>query len=289
MRISTSMLYNNLLSGIRNQQTILNDGNAKIASGTRFQTPAQSGLDYKVSLDIRHAQVDVKSSIEASKLVETRLGASQTMLNDMSNILKRASVVAVQQASGQLSNAERQSALQEIIHLSDQFRANGNQQWQGQSLFAGTAVNKQAFAADGTYTGDSSDRIVSISNNQQVSSNVRGDAPAFSAAFSAFQAFKTALSNNDQAGIQNALGSLNLASDGMINLTSDVGSRLKAVQISRTSFEDMKVNLDIQLNAHEGVDIPAVVAQMQQSSIALKAAYSQIAQMKTLSLTNFLR
>jgi len=293
MRISTSMLYNNLLSGIRNQQTIQNEGNAKISSGTRFQTPAQSGLDYKVSLDIRHAQVAAQSSIDASKEVESRLNISQTLLNDMGNILKRAQVLAVQQSSGQLSSAERQVALQEVNHLADQFLADANQKWQGQALFAGTAVDQAAFTKDAagniTYTGSNQDRIVSISDSQQVVSNIRGDDPAFAAAFSALQGFKTALANNDTAAIQTSLGALNSAGDGMINLTGDAGARLSAVRITRASFEDMKLSLDKQLNQHEGVDIPAVVAQMQQSRIALQAAYNQFAQLKSLSLTQFLR
>jgi len=293
MRISTSMLYNNLLSGIRNQQTIQNEGNAKISSGTRFQTPAQSGLDYKVSLDIRHAQVAAQSSIDASKEVESRLDISQTLLNNMGNILKRAQVLAVQQSSDQLSSAERQATLQEVNHLADQFLADANQKWQGQTLFAGTAVDQVAFTKDAagnvTYTGSNQDRIVSISDSQQVVSNIRGDDPAFAAAFSALQGFKTALANNDTAAIQTSLGALNSAGDGIINLTSDAGARLSAVRIARGSFEDMKLNLDNQLNQHEGVDIPAVVAQMQQSRIALQAAYNLIAQLKSLSLTQFLR
>ncbi len=293
MRISTNMLYNNLLSGIRNQQSIQNAGNAKIASGTRFQTPAQSGLDYKVSLDIRHAQVAVQSSIDASKTAESRLDMSQNLLNSMSNILKRAQTLAVQQASGQLGAQDRQAALQEMNHLADQFLANANQTWQGQSLFGGTAVDKPPFVKDAlgnvTYVGSTQDRVVSISDNLQVVSNIRGDDPAFAAAFAAMQGFKTALQNNDSTGINTALGDLNAAGNAIITLTSDAGARLKSVQVSRTSFEDMKLTLDKRLIAHEGVDIPAVVAEMQQSSIALKAAYNQISQLKNLSLTNFLR
>lgn len=293
MRISTNMIYNNLLSGIRNQQTIQNDGNAKISSGTRFQTPTQAGLDYKVSLDIRHAQSSVKNSINANKTVESRLNISQTLLNNMSNLFKRAQALAVQQSSGQFGASERQAALQEVNHLSNQLLSDANQSWQGQALFAGTAVDKQAFTDDGlgniSYTGSNQDRIVSISDSQQVVSNIRGDNPAFTAAFSAMQAFKTGLQNNDQAAISNALGALNNAGNGMIDLTSDVGAKLSAIQISRTSFEDMKLNLDKQLINHEGVDIPSVVAEMQQSRIALQAAYNQIAQLKSLSLTQFLR
>ncbi len=295
MRISTSMLYNNLLTGINNQQNVQDTANTKIASGKRFSTPAESGLDYQVSLDLRHSQTGVQSSIDAIGTVESRLNISQTMLNSMSNIIKRAEVLAVQQSSAQMSNAERQSALQEATHLTDQLLSDSNQQWQGQSLFAGTAVDQTSFVDDGTatgtikYNGSAQDSVVSVSSNQTVVSNIRGDNPAFSAAFNAMRDFKAALSNNDQVAIQTALGALNSAGNGMIDLTADAGARLKAVQISKTSFEDMKLSLDKQLNTHEGVDIPALVSEFQQSTIALKAAYSQISQMNSLSLVNFLR
>jgi len=293
MRISTSMLYNNLLTGINKQQNIQNLGNAKVASGTRFQTPAEAGLDYKVSLDLRHSQLNVQSSIDAIATVESRLGMSQTLLNDMSNVMRRAQAVAVQQSSAQISNAERQAGLQEMTHLANQFLSDSNQQWQGQALFAGTAVDKQAFTDDGlgniSYTGSAQDRIVSVSANQQLVSNIRGDNPAFAAAFTALQGFKTALATNDVAAMQSSLGALSSAGNGMIDLTADAGARLNAVQVSKVSFEDMKLNLDQRLNTHEAVDVAAVVAELQQSSIALQAAYSQVAQVKSLSLINFLR
>jgi len=289
------MLYNNLLTGINNQQNVQDKANTKIASGKRFLTPAESGLDYKVSLDLRHSQTSVQSSIDAIGTVESRLNISQTLLNSMSTIIKRAEVLAVQQSSAQMSNAERQSALQEVKHLANQLLSDSNQQWQGQSLFAGTAVDQAAFVDDGTgtgtiiYNGSAQNSVVSVSSNQTVVSNIRGDKPAFNAAFTAMQGFQTALLNNDQAAIQTSLGALTAAGTGMIDLTADAGSRLKAIQISKTSFEDMKLNLDIRLNAHEGVDVPALVSEFQQSTIALKAAYSQISQIKSLSLVNFLR
>ncbi|MDX8408279.1 MAG: hypothetical protein R8L58_07830, partial [Mariprofundaceae bacterium] len=293
MRITTSQLYDSLLKGIRQQQDIQNSGNARIASGTRFQTPAQAGLDYKTSLDLRHAKLGIQGSLGAIDTVESRLGMSQTLLNDMAGILKRAQTLATQQASAQVGATERQAAAQEATHLMDQLLADANQQWQGQSLFAGTAVDKPAFIKDAlgnvSYNGSAQDRVVAISDQQQVVSNIRGDAPGFSAAFAAMQSFRTALQNNDVPALQTALGDLVAAGNGMVDLTSDVGARISAVRISRTSYEDMSVTLDKRLNEHEGVDIPAIVAQLQQSSIALQAAYGQVAQLKSLSLTNFLR
>jgi len=292
MRITTAQIYDNLLGGVNKQLQIQAKGNEQISSGTRFQRPSEAGLDYKVSLDLRHAKVGVQGSLEAIGISESRLAASQTMLNDMGNILVRAQTIAVQQGSAQVGASERQAAAQEVAHLLSQFANNANGQWQGQSLFAGTAVDQPAFTADiagnYSYTGNQQDRLVAVADGQSLSSNIRGDNPSFLAAFSALKGFETALLNNDSAAINTALGDLNNAGNAAINLTSEVGGRLSAISVMRTSYENMQFTLDQSINSHEAVDIPAVVAQLQQSSIALQASYSQISNIKNISLLNFL-
>jgi len=286
-------MYNSLLSGVKQQQSIQSTGNTQIASGTRFQTPAQAGIDYKISLDIRHAQLGLQGDLQAVSTAETRLNSSMSILNDMGNVLKRAQSVAVQMSTAGVTATERLSASQEATQLLNQLVSDGNQQWQGQSLFAGTATDKPAFATDAlgaiVYNGTAQDRVVNTNSGQQIISNIRGDNPAFAAAFSAMENFKTALQTNDTAGIQSALGALNSAGDAIINVTSDVGARLSGVQLNKTAIQDRQLNLDKQLSTHEGVDIAAVITRLQQSNIALQATYQQISQLKSLSLTNFLR
>jgi len=293
MRITNSQLYENLMSGINKQLQIKNDGNASVASGTRFQRPSQAGLDYKTSLDLRHTQSQIKGGLEALTIAESRLSASQTMLNDITNVLTRAQSVAVQQASGQIGGQERAAAAAEVAHLLDQVANSANQQWQGESLFAGTAVGQQSFAPDAfgayQYQGSNQDRVVVISTRQSITSNVRGDEQAFSNTFSALINFQTALLANDQTGIATAISELTTANNNMIDLTSRVGGQISAIQSYNQSYQDMKFTLDKRLNQHEAADIPALVASMQQADIALQASYSQIAQIKSLSLVNFLR
>jgi len=293
MKVTMTQMYDNLLKGVNKQMKIQNDTTEQVSSGLRFQRPSQAGLDYKISLDIRHAQTGVQGSLSAIATAESRLASSQTMLNDMKNIMVRAQTLAVQHASGNVGAAERQAGLLEVQHLTSQFANDANQTWQGESLFAGTAVDKPAFTADAlgnyTYTGSGQDRTVAISDTHQIKSNVRGDDPRFLAAFTALKSFETALAAGNQAGVQAALGSLNLASDGVVNLTSEVGGQIASLTVTKASYTDMKFNLDQNLSVHESADIPAAVAQMQQSRIALQASYSQISQLKSLSLINYLK
>ncbi len=293
MRITNNQIYENLMSGINKQLKIKNDSNASISSGTRFQRPAQAGSDYKTSLDLRHTQSQIQGSLESLTVAESRLSASQTLLNDMSNVLKRAQTLAVQQSSGQIGPQEHAAAVSEVTHLLDQVANSANQQWQGEFLFSGTAVNTQPFAVDALgvyqYQGSDQDRTVSVSTRQSINSNVRGDEAAFAQAFSSLTNFQTALVNNDQASIANAISELTTAGNSVIDLTSNVGGQIKAIQSYTQSYEDMKFSIDKRLNEHEAADIPALVAAMQQADTALQASYSQIANIKNLSLVNFLR
>lgn len=293
MRIATSQIYNNLLTGVRNQLNLQNTGNAQISSGTRFQTPAQAGMDYKISLNIRQAQTDVNGSIAAAKTAEARLNVSQTVMTDINNLLTRAKTIAIQHGTAGINAAERQVAGNKVGRLISQFLNDANTQWQGQSLFSGTAVDKAAFVQDPvsgaiTYNGSAQDRIMSLSANQQITSNIRGDDPAFLNSIQALQNLQTSLQNNDVAGVQNAIGTVSTALDGMVSATTDVGGRLGNVRNYLVTYQDMKTQLDVRLSNHESVDVASVMTQLQQSNIALQAAYSQISKMGSLSLTKYI-
>jgi len=293
MRVTQNQLYDTLLTGIRNQLDIQARGNAQVSSGKRFQRPAQAALDYKVSLDIRHAQTSVQSSLKAINTASTRLNNSMSTLNSMRQLLVRAQTLAVQQSSGQISASERQAAAVEVTKLRDQLLGFANQRLDGQSLFGGTTVNQDSFTLNTStgvvsYNGNAQDRTVAITSSQTVISNVRGDQTAFGQAFSAIQALETALSTNSITGTQSALGQLNTAGKSMTDLTAEVGGRVHSLDLQQQSFADMKLNLEQRLNTHEGVDIPAVVSQLQQASTAMQAAFSQIGSLRSLSLVNFL-
>ena len=146
MRISNIQQYDNLLQGINRQLEISASRGEQIAADKRFSRPSQAGFEYKTSLDFRHAQSAVTGSLNTIAVADSRLAASETLLNDMRNILVRAQTLAVQANSAQLSTQERNSISIETAHLLDQLFADMNGDWQTQTLFSGTAVDGPAFS-----------------------------------------------------------------------------------------------------------------------------------------------
>ncbi|MDX8387693.1 MAG: hypothetical protein R8M46_04045 [Ghiorsea sp.] len=296
MRVTHNQIYDNLNSAVNKQLQIKADANANIASGTRFQRPSQAGLDYKISLDLRHTQAQIKGSVESLSVADSRLSASQTMLNDINNVLTRAQTLAVQQASAQTGTGEQVTTAVEVRHLMDQIANSANQTWLGESLFSGTDTNTPAFGlADPLdslsyqYQGSSQDRTVAVNDQQTITTNIRGDEQAFTNTFAALKTFVTALESGDRQVITDSIGNLTSAANGIIDLTSRVGGQISAIQSYSQSYDDMSFALDKRLGQHETADVAQLVAEMQTADIALQAAYSQIANMKSMSLINFLR
>ena len=146
MRITTQQIFDNLLVGIRRQQQIQAQGTEQVSSGHRFTRPSDNPLGFKQSVDIRHVQAGIKASLGGLSTTRLRLGASSNALSQMLPLLRRAQVLAVQQANATLGAAERQAAAAEVATLQGQLLALANQQFEGESLFAGTATNQAAFS-----------------------------------------------------------------------------------------------------------------------------------------------
>lgn len=293
MQVSIQQSYDSLLSGIRKQLDSQAVGSGQVASGKKFTRPAEAALSYKTSLDIRHGQAGVTSSLAAIDTASIRLDHSMTMVNSMLQIIVRAQALATQQSSANVSQSDRQAALGEVNNLKGSLFTYANQRLDGQSLFSGTATSADAFTQDLagniTYNGNNQDRTVAITPTQIIASNVRGDRVAFARMFDAFNSFTTALAADDQGGIQTALGLLNDAGGSMTDLNAELGARTRSLTLQKQLYTDIQLSMDTRLAQHEGVDIASTVARMQQSSVALQAAYSQVATLRSLSLVNFLR
>jgi len=286
--------YNNLLQGISQQQELRTKANANIAAGTRFQTPAQAGLDYKLSLDLRQMRTVESNALTAVGVAESQLGVTQTILMDMEKVLARAQVLAVQQASATSGPNERKAASVEVQHLLDQLKSDANTKYAGEHLFSGTATDIAPWSVDAaagtaTYNGSSTARTVRITETQSVVSSELGNDQAFSNSFQAVIKLLKGLQSNTVADVQAALGDLNAARDQVVSVDARAGAKFAALQSIKTSHQDMKTNLDKRINTHEAVDVPKLVTQIQLSDIALQASYKQISTMSSLSLVNFLR
>ncbi|ATX82952.1 flagellar hook-associated protein 3 FlgL [Mariprofundus ferrinatatus] len=293
MRITSQTIYDTLMAGIRNQMQTQREGTEQISSGRRFSRPSQDGVAYKTSLDIRHVQSGIDSSLSAIGVAKLRLGVSENALAQFTPIMQRAQVLAVQQANSGLTASERQTAAVEVAALENQLISLANTAFEGKALFAGTATDVQPIQIDGlgnaVYQGNTQDRSVAITPSESIVSNVRADHTAFTQVFSSIKALKDALTGNNVPGIQASIDLLSSATAAMVGLNAEVGGKLNSINLREETLLSMKTQMQIKLNQHESVDIAEVATNLKQSEVSLQAAYAEVSNFNKLSLVNFLR
>ncbi|MFQ5355966.1 MAG: hypothetical protein ACE5DY_05685 [Mariprofundaceae bacterium] len=293
MRISSQQIYETLLAGIHHQWQANAEASEQGSTGRRFNRPSQDAVAYKTSLDMRHIQSGIDSSLGAIQVAKLRLGMSENALAPMLPILHRAQALAVQLGSATNSAAERKQAAVEISILRDQLVTLTNSRINGVPLFAGTATDVDPITLDANgnavYQGNAQERLVAITSTQTIGSNIRADHTAFTQMFASVKSLEDSLAINDVNGIMSALDQLNLASDAMVELTAEVGGRMNTLNIREQAFLDLKAQTEIGLGKHEAVDMAEVASRLSQSQIALQATYAQISSFQKLSLVNFLR
>lgn len=292
MKISTGQMYDHMMLGVQKQLKIYGRGVEQVSSGRRIHHPGQDPLAYKTSLKIRHEQRSVESSLRAIHVAKLRLGATQDALSRIVPILQRAQAIAVQQANGSLTASDRNLAASEVGRLQEQLLNLANETLGGVPLFAGTATGGNAVSMDALgniqYMGNAQNRVVAITPTLSVVTNVRADHPAFQQAFSSIKALKDALAANDGIGIRNAIKSLNDAANAMVDLTSEIGSRLRSIDLLESSYMDMRSQLEVRLGEHEGADIATVATELSRAQTTLQALYAVMARLDELSLARYL-
>jgi len=293
IRTTTNQIYDNLLLGVQKQLASQNTANTAIASGRRFQSPSDAPLDYKISMDMRHVKDTTTGSITGANTAIRKLETSGSQLSSMEGLMRRASELSVTMANGTVSSINRTAAAKEVSKLQQEMTRIVNAKFEGEFIFSGTRIDKAPITLDAlgnaTYNGDSNSRNAIINVNQKMPTSVTADKQAFVDAFNGLKQLGDALAINDSAGIQNSQTALNNGLNGIIDLNSEIGARITTVNLMLDNFNNINSSIDNQISKHEDVDMAKMAIELQKTSLAMQAAYSQISKVNSLSLLNFLR
>ena len=178
MRISTAGMHRTSIASILEQQSAMARSQQQVTSGKKFETASEDPIGATRAAVLDRTVADNQQFERNSNLIESRLSNEEHALSDSTLLLQRVRDLALQGANSTLGVEERRmlaadirqekSALVDIANRDD-----GN----GEYLFAGTSGGTQPFAigpAGVNYQGDSTSRVVRISNSQALADSHTG-------------------------------------------------------------------------------------------------------------------
>lgn len=178
MRLSTTMMYTNGLSGVLAQESDMNRLVEQIGSGRKFLSPADDPLGAALSIGIAQTQSMNSTYAMNRQTAKANLGQENNALDAVKNALQEARTRVVQ-AGGTLSDSDRQtlstalkSTREALLGLANSTDGNG------QYLFSGNDGKVMPYSKDSAgkivYSDSVGERTIQVDQSRQLSSSDLG-------------------------------------------------------------------------------------------------------------------
>jgi flagellar hook-associated protein 3 FlgL len=292
MRVTNFMIYSQLTRSLHDGLRRLSEHSERISSGKKINRPSDNVSGMTRVMDYRKKLGENEQYKKNVEEAEAHLSFADTTMSSVVNSLTRARELAVQGANGSLTDVDRDAIAAEVENLRDEVMSLANSQFRDRYIFSGFRTDTQAFDAGFNYQGDSNEINVMIDRNATVSLTIPGNT-AFIAGgetyFETLDNLRIALENNNEAGIQSAISSIENALDQALNVRTDIGARLNYLENHKKNLEDRDYALTTFMSNIEDTDMAESVSELAKTEVALEALRQAGAKSLSQSLMDFLR
>jgi flagellar hook-associated protein 3 FlgL len=295
----------NFINALTLIQTQLNTAQAQIASGLAVNQPSDAPDELSPILQL-HAQISQNQTLQTNLNSSlTTINAAESALSNSVTLLQNASSIATE-ATGLSETANTRNMLaQNVAGLMQQMVANANTTVDGNYVFSGDQPQTQLYQLDPT-SPTGVDRLAIAANTDLVqgAGGVRisasltantifddrnaDDTVAPDNVFAALNGLQVALQNNDTAGINSSIASLQTASTYMNNQLAFYGTAQDQINSSVTSAQNDSVQLQTQLSNLQDANEATSITALTQAQTQMQEALDAQARMPTSTLFDVL-
>lgn len=300
-RVTQQTLSRNVLAGMQNNLSKLQDLQGQLSSGRRVSRPSDSPVDAIAAMQLRADQQRTEQYGRNIQDGVARLGSADGALTQVVSMLSRVRQLAVQGNNAANGPAELSAMADEVDSLRAGLITLANSSYLGRPLFAGTANVNAAFdATTGAYLGNTGQVKRQVSDDPttgQLAVNVPGSSvfgtlltdSADPGGLGVLQRLSRDLRAGDSTALGADLGDLDVGTEAVSTAHSLIGARYNRLQ---TVQQQSSAHLDAvagSLSDAVDIDLPKTIVALQLQQNAYQAALGATAKIVQPSLLDFLR
>ncbi|MBE2887768.1 flagellar hook-associated protein FlgL [Geobacter anodireducens] len=297
MRVTQNTTANLVLNSLQTIRRRMEELEQQASTGVKISAP---GDDPVTAQQILHMKSLMAAGDQYSRNISNGiswLSMTEAAMDEMGNVLIRAKELTVQMANATSDAKARESGMNEIIQLRNQLIQLGNTQLNGRYVFGGFKNDTPPFDAAGAFNGTDDSITIEIDRGAFVPINysggnlLRGGTPPGSTGtdiIGTFDNLITALSANDQAGVQAELPNLESALSQVLSNRTDLGARMNRLESQKNVIEEMKFSLTKVLSDKQDVDFMQVISDLTKQQTAFEAAIAASGKISQVSLLDYL-
>jgi flagellar hook-associated protein 3 FlgL len=278
---------NSWLRDVRDARQRLDLASARAASGRRVERMSDDPAAGAEIMNLEARLAVLGQQRKDASGARTSLTAQTQVLGAVRGLLSQANVLARDVASMSPSDPERQRIADHVQALFDQAVAISNTRVGSDYLFDGGAAAGAPFQSDGTYTGGTGTRRVSVGIGQIAETVVPGDQLA--SAIGAMAGLEQALRTGDATAVGAASVAGETAEDVLLGAEARVGAAVSRLDAADREAAGEVVKLIERRTAIRDVDPATALIEASAAQTALERAYAVVGKVMSLDLTSLLR
>ncbi|NME05066.1 flagellar hook-associated protein FlgL [Psychrobacillus sp. BL-248-WT-3] len=291
MRVTQSMLSNNMLRNLSSSYNKMGDLQNQLNTGKKITRPSQDpvvaikGIGYRTDLNkVEQYQRNLGE-------VNNWLDSSDDALDHVGQALIRVQELVTDAANGSKTAEDRQKIQVEITQIRKQIQDLGNTKVGDKYLFTGT--NTLSPLHDGTnFTatpGLNKDVKIEVYDGVEIKVNTNG-IDLFRGIDEMIGKIETSLGDgSSETVISGYLTDINTQQNSVLEKRADIGARQNRVEMMENRLSSQEIIVSKQLSNNEDIDYEKVITEMITQESIHNAALSVGARIIQPSLVDFLR
>ncbi|HXH32057.1 MAG TPA: flagellar hook-associated protein FlgL [Bacteriovoracaceae bacterium] len=327
-RVSENSSVNSINYAVGKTKGKVEDLQLKGSTLKRVTKPSDDPVGNIELLAIRSQNIDATQYMRNLSFAQTQLSFTETVVEELTDILVKAKELAIGQASSIHSPEIRQGVSKEIHQLRQQVVSLANKRIGNRYLFSGQKVLTRPFDTDGKYHGDKSKINIEINKDVYIPINLTGEElftsktkkqveksdvdlrlgvdlnpdtaiqrdPASvgpqevkTTIFDELRGLENALLTDNPHIIQGLLERLDDSIERVVTHRAEIGALTNTISNAETNIEKNKLLNEAHKSKIEDADVGELFAELQKEQNVLKATYQASANLMNTSLMDFIR
>ncbi len=296
-KITNNIIFDASTQTLNKQRSRMHEVSQQISSGKKYSSSSEAPLENSQALLVETQMKQIESFKKNTSYGNYILKAGADALNSVSNLMTQLKTIAIAASSDTLSAQERKNYAFEVKDIFQQMISNANTKVEGRYIFAGYKNGQIPFNSDGTFNGNAiANEDMSIEIQKGVTANInidgyslfKGGGGSGVDILSTVSQLITALDNNNRTAIQNLHATLNQGADQIVNAESDIGNRMKKMDMASESLDLLNTDLTERKADLTDADIVNAMNELREIETQLNASLKASTMAMSLSLMRYL-
>ena len=307
MQISTNLMFDRAIAQMGVTQDRLSKTQTQLSTTKQINKPSDAP-DQAATITRLKSAIDRQNAyVSTINSVKDKLSQQETAASNATDVLTRLKELTIQAANDTYSPVDRKSIDLEVRQLRDQLLSLANtQDVNGNFIFSGSRVGKQAFATDDNgklvYQGDQTVSATGVGDQSAVDINRSGTNPFDKIVrlddnnkkmavgfFQVIDDLSAALQANDAGSIKRAVGEVGTLQQGLSDSLASIGAATNKIDNQASLAEENVLRMKSTLSQVEDTDYTEAITKMNKDMLALQAAQSSFAKIAQLSLFDYIK